>query len=157
LRAVLREALRLYPPAWILERKARQEDVLGGYHVTVGTTLAACQWVVHRRADLWERREDFWPDRFLQDDPARPAFAYFPFGGGPRGCIGEAFAMLEAEVVLSVILRSYRFRPTAALPEPVPGITLRPRAPVAVRLERRAASPALGRLGGVRDARQNGA
>lgn len=125
--SVLREVMRLYPPGWILERRALCDDDIGGHRVPRGTTVALCSYVLHRRADLWSDPETF--------DPARRAprsrFAYVPFGAGARQCIGGRFAMVEAALVLAMIHRAVVLRPESDAPiAPRPGLTLRPGRPV---------------------------
>jgi cytochrome P450 len=123
-RAVVDEALRLYPPAWVVSRRTTRDDVVGGVPVPAGTLAIVSPWLVHRRADAWPDPEAFRPERFL--DPAAGRHAYLPFGQGPRLCIGRDFALGEMVVVLGRLLESYRI----ALP---PGWTRpEPRAQVAV-------------------------
>jgi cytochrome P450 len=125
---VITEALRLYPPAYAIGREPLRDCVLGGYSVRRGTTLVLSPWVVQRDPRHFEDPEAFCPERW-EGDLARkvPHFAYFPFGGGPRRCVGEAFAMQEMVMVLAAIARRYRFT-LAPGPEivPRPLFTLRP-------------------------------
>ena len=128
-RAVIDETLRLYPPAWMVSRKAVGEDEIGGYRIPPGQILFLSPYVVHRRADLWPNPEGFDPRRFTPgngDD--RPRFAYFPFGGGPRMCIGSNFALMEATLVVAMVMQRYRLDlvPGQTV-EPTPKGTLRPR------------------------------
>jgi cytochrome P450 len=129
---VLEEALRLYPPAWGISRRALAADELKGYSIPAGAEVAVVQYVTHRHPDFWERPEVFDPERFT---PARakgrPNFAYFPFGGGPRLCIGNTFALTEAQVILAMVAQTYTLRLVPdqnIVPEPV--VTLRPRSPL---------------------------
>jgi cytochrome P450 len=117
-RAVVDEALRLYPPAWAISRRAREADVVGGVEVPAGTLAIVSPWVLHRRGASWEEPLAFRPERFL-DAPAARA-GYLPFGQGPRLCIGREFALGEMVVVLSRLLARHRVdvppgwrRPTA--------------------------------------------
>jgi cytochrome P450 len=147
---VIDESLRLYPPAWVVTRTALAPDVIGGYRIDEGDNLLLCQYLTHRHPDFWERPEAFDPDRFLPERSAgRPRFAYFPFGGGPRQCIGNQLALLEAAVVLARIAQRFQI---ALVPghEIVldPSITLRPRNGVQVRVRRRQASPMQSRSAG---------
>ena len=105
-RAVVDEALRLYPPAWALSRRSNAADVIGGLHVPAGTLVIVSPWLLHRRADSWPDPLAFRPDRFLDSDAGRSA--YLPFGQGPRLCIGREFALGEMVVLLSRLLASYR-------------------------------------------------
>ncbi|MGH3716073.1 MAG: cytochrome P450 [Micromonosporaceae bacterium] len=134
-RAALREAMRLYPPAYLTERVTTTETVIGGYAVPPGVIVMVSPWTTHRHPDFWPDPERFDPSRFVATDH-RP-YAYFPFGGGPRGCVGEHFAMLEATILLAALLAKYRV--TALRPElpMAPMVTLRPTGPVPARLELR--------------------
>lgn len=127
-RMVIEETLRLYPSAWLLARKAVEDDEIGGYRIPAGTGLFVCPYVTHRRADLWENAEGFDPERFAPDrDEERPRYAYYPFGGGPRQCIGQNFALMEAILVVASVARRYRLElvPGQRI-KPLPGGTLRP-------------------------------
>ncbi len=131
---VIQEAMRLYPPAWVVSRMARRDDVIGGYQIPAGSTVVISQYVVHRHPDYWEQPEGFDPDRFA----GRPPAAYFPFGAGPRVCIGSNFAMLEAKLVLAMVAQRYRVDLVPGhVVEPEPLVTLRPRYGVMVTLRRR--------------------
>jgi cytochrome P450 len=126
---VLAESMRLYPPAWLQMRLVSKESEFDGVKLPVGTLLVLSQWVMHRLPEIWQDAEVFKPERW---DPANeqhiPPGAYFPFGGGPRTCIGMPLAQLEARIILASILQRYT-------PQPVPGytpgfkpaITLRPK------------------------------
>lgn len=129
LERVVSEALRLYPPFWRLSRHARHDDRVGGYRIPAGCVVLLSPWLTHRNSAYWPDPERFDPDRFLPDRAAgRPRFAYFPFGGGPRVCIGNAFALMEARLILATVLRHYRLRLTAGhVVEVEPRVTLRPR------------------------------
>lgn len=105
-RAVIDEALRLYPPAWAISRRATGPDVLGGTEVPEGTLAIISPWVVHRRADLWPEPLAFRPERFL--DPGAGRTGYLPFGLGPRLCIGREFAIGEMAVLLDRLLATHR-------------------------------------------------
>jgi cytochrome P450 len=128
LNQVVQEAMRLYPPAWAVTRKAVGEDVVRSYPVRPGTLVILCPYFVHRHPDFWSDAERFDPERFAPDQvAARPKFAYFPFGGGPRQCIGNHFAMMEAILILATLLqhRRYALAPGQQI-EPNASITLRP-------------------------------
>lgn len=126
------EAMRLYPPAYVIGREAIDDCDIGGYRIARGTTVLMSQWVVHRDPRLFADPERFRPERWAEDAIRMlPKFAYFPFGGGPRLCIGNTFAMMELVLVLAVIAQRFRFRlqpgaPVTAQPtftlRPVPGI-----------------------------------
>lgn len=108
--AIIEEALRLYPPAPLIGRMARSEDTLGKMRVARGTTILISPWVLHRHARLWKDPDLFQPERFLPGQREHiPRFAYLPFGGGPRQCLGMGFAMQEATVILATLLSQLRF------------------------------------------------
>jgi cytochrome P450 len=135
-RMVLEESLRLYPPAWITNRTAVAEDQICGYTIPAGATVAISPYVLQHHPDFWEQPEKFDPQRFSTEQIARrPHFAHFPFGGGPRQCIGSGFAMLEACLVLVTMLQHYHFR---LMPDQQvvakPGVTLRPRDGIRVQI-----------------------
>ena len=137
---VLLEAMRLYPPIFVLMRRALDDDVVGGYHVPKGSTVVLCAYVTHRHRDFWDNPEGFDPERFMPERSAHlPRMAYFPFGGGPRKCIGNTFAMIEMPLVVAMIAQRYKVN---LVPEqvvfPEPAISLRPRDPVMVTVERAA-------------------
>ncbi len=114
---VLDESMRLYPPAWLQMRFVAKETEIDGVKLPVGTLLILSQWVMHRLPEIWQDAEVFKPERW---DPAKeqhiPPGAYFPFGGGPRTCIGMPLAQLEAMIILASVLQRYT-------PQPIPGYT----------------------------------
>jgi cytochrome P450 len=139
---VISESMRLYPPAWTLGRRAITPFELEGYRFDGGTTVMFSQWVVHRLPDIWGDPDAFRPERW---DPSRgekiPAGAYFPFGGGPRMCIGMPFAQLEARLLLATILQRYAPRLVPGYPVTSrPRVTLRPQYGIQMVLEPIAAS-----------------
>lgn len=106
--AVLNEALRLFPPAWVLSRISLDYDEIGGYLIPPGSTLFLSPFITHRHTDFWRDPEDFIPDRFNEElTTVHHQYAYFPFGGGPRQCIGRIFALTAAKLVLAMIVRDY--------------------------------------------------
>ncbi|WP_131745071.1 cytochrome P450 [Frankia sp. Cppng1_Ct_nod] len=128
--AVFTESMRLYPPVWMMGRHLVEDRVVGGYQLPAGSTLLLSQWVVHHDEMWWPEPERFNPDRWIGDhrNPQRPRYAYFPFGGGPRQCIGNSFAQAEGVLCLATIARRWTFEPTEdveIIPEPL--VTLRPR------------------------------
>ncbi len=127
-RQVFQEAMRLYPPAGIIARVVKQKFMLGGRPVPEGSMVYVPIYALHRHRMLWERPDEFDPDRFAPDvAKARHRYAYLPFGGGPRVCIGSGFAMLEGVAILAVLLRALRLRSVAdAPPKPRMRLTLRP-------------------------------
>ena len=140
--AVIAEAMRLYPPAWAVGRQALEELEIGGYRVPKGAMVLMSQWVMHRDARFWPRPDRFDPDRWTPEARAsRPKFAYFPFGGGARVCIGESFAWMEGVLLLATLAQRWQLRlapgarvATQAL------ITLRPRYGMAMIANRRKAA-----------------
>lgn len=133
---VLKEVLRLYPPAWSLARTVISDFDLRGYTIPAGANVVMSQWILHRDARYFRDPERFDPDRWL--DPAMqklPRFAYFPFGGGPRQCIGASFATMEATLILATIAPRFRFEPVPD-PElvPIPSFTLRPKHGIRMKL-----------------------
>lgn len=129
LHAVLDESMRLYPPAWAVGRETLDDVVLGGHRIPAGTQVTASQWVVHRDPRFWVGPDRFRPDRWLNGETKDlPRMAFFPFGGGPRVCVGNHFAKMEAALVLATLLRHRRFATTSGLaPDLLPAVTLRPR------------------------------
>jgi cytochrome P450 len=137
--AVISETMRLYPPAWVMGRLAIAPFELAGRSFPVGTNVWFSQYVVHRDPRHFADPEQFRPDRWLDGLAKRlPRFAYFPFGGGPRQCIGNVFAQTEAVLLLATIAQKYRLHLVPEhVVEPMPSITLRPRRGVKVRVETR--------------------
>lgn len=144
-RAVLAESMRLYPPAWAVERLALEDFEAGGYTIRRGTLVIASQYLVHRDPRWWEEPERFDPARWMPErQTSRPKFAYFPFGGGTRICVGEHFAWMEGTLVLATTAQRWRLRYEApAAPVPDPLVTLRPRGGLRMRLEARRAGTRL--------------
>lgn len=126
---VLSESMRLYPPAWMQMRFVDKEFELDGVRLPPGTLLMLSQWVIHRLPDIWEDPEVFRPERWDPENAQQiPPGAYFPFGGGPRICIGMPFAQLEAKLILATILQHYVPQTAPGYkPELQPVITLRPK------------------------------
>jgi cytochrome P450 len=140
---VVKEAMRLYPPAWAIVRNSLKDCDLGGYRVPAGATVMMSQWVMHRDPRYYDQPEQFNPDRWLEGRAKGASkFTYFPFGGGPRTCIGASFATMEGVLVLAAIAQSYQVRVVQDCPvEPLPTITLRPRRGIKVVLTRRVENP----------------
>jgi cytochrome P450 len=136
---VVQESMRLYPPAWSFERQAIEDDRVMGFDIPSGSIMGISPYLLHRNPLWWERPEEFDPDRFLPDRIAkRPRYAYLPFGGGPRTCIGSAFAMMESQIAVAMVARRFA-------PKPCPArrvdfeldITLRPKGGLRMRMEPR--------------------
>ncbi len=139
-RMVFAESMRLYPPAWLLARVAIENHEAQGYAVHAGSLVVMSPWVVHRNANYFPDPERFDPDRWRADGHnGRPRFAYFPFGGGSRGCMGEAFAWMEGVLLLAVIAQRWRFRliDESSPPDMHPALTLTPKTGIRVKVERR--------------------
>lgn len=139
---VLTESLRLYPPAWGMARLAVEDHEIAGYPVPAGTGVAIAQWVVQRDPRWYDAPNEFRPERWEGDLLKRlPRFAYFPFGGGPRQCIGNMFALMEATLVLATVAQHFRLKMVPGHQVvPMASITLRPKTGIPVRLEARRAT-----------------
>ncbi len=133
---VFSEALRLYPPAWLITRKAIEEDKLGEQVIPAGSLIVMSPYVIHRHPEFWEQPEQFNPERFAEsNEKSWPRYAYIPFGGGPRLCIGNNFALIEGALILAAVTQRYRLELVS--PHPIhadPLVTLRPHAGLPMRL-----------------------
>jgi cytochrome P450 len=139
-RDVFAETLRLYPPAWVLGRCALRDTTIGGYAIPRGAVLVASQLVTQRNPRYWTDPDAFVPERWSAAPP--PRFAYFPFGGGRRRCIGESFAWMEGVLLISAIAQRFTFEAVDAAPvDTEPLVTLRPRSPIRLRLSARRPLP----------------
>ena len=128
---VVKEGMRIYPPVYDLIREAAEPDVIGGYRIPEGTSVTFQQWVLHRDPRLYDDPLEFRPGRWTDGfERELPAFAYFPFGGGPRRCIGDRFAMMEARLVLATMLQNWTVESTVDELSFAPSLTLRPDGPV---------------------------
>jgi cytochrome P450 len=136
---VINEALRLYPPGWLLSRRSIEPDVLSGYEIAAGTNVLLPLYLLHRHPRYWQEPDVFWPERFAPEHEAqRPRFAYMPFAAGPRHCIGETFALYEMLMHLYKVARRYRLVHVPDMPlELEAQINLRTKYPLHMRLERR--------------------
>ncbi len=132
LEQIVLETMRLYPPAYVIYRQAEEVDELAGFHVPAETVVATPQWVVHRDDRFFDAPEEFRPERWTSEFQRElPEFAYFPFGGGPRKCIGDGFAMREAKLVLASLGRRFDFELVSDAPlSLVPLVTIHPENPV---------------------------
>jgi cytochrome P450 len=139
LQAVVSESLRLYPPAYLLARTSIAPCNIGGYDFPTGTTVLASQWVMHRDPRYFDEPDSFRPERWLDGLAGRlPAGAYFPFGDGPRRCIGQSFALMESALVLAAVAQRFQFRLVPGHPVvPEPLVTLRPRHGIRMTFEAR--------------------
>lgn len=138
-RMVFEETLRVYPPAWIITRRALQADVIGGYTLPANALVVMSPYVTHRHPDFWEHPEGFDPDRFTaEQQEKRPRFAYFPFGGGPRLCIGNQYSYMEAQLVLATLAQRFTLSLLPGNPVTVqPLVTLRPKQGIHMHISRR--------------------
>jgi cytochrome P450 len=137
---VVDEALRMYPPGWLLSRRTIGQDILSGYEVPPGTDVLLCLYLLHRHPRYWKEPETFRPERFdSEHESERPRFAYMPFAAGPRHCIGETLALYEMYMHLYKVARRYRLRYVPDRPlELEAQINLRTKHPLMMKLERRA-------------------
>jgi cytochrome P450 len=140
---VIQESMRLFPPVWAFERQAIAADVVAGFAIPRRAIVAISPYALHRHRAHWENPEGFDPDRFLPENAdARAKYAYLPFGGGPRLCIGNGFAMMEAQIILAMIVQRYRLALVPGKPvEPDPVITLRPKHGLPMTLQPRLPKP----------------
>lgn len=138
-RMVVEESLRLYPPAWTIGRQSIVADTIGGYHIPANANLILPIYVIQRDPRWWPDPERFDPERFAPElSDSRHRFAYLPFGGGPRLCIGSSFAMMEAQLVLATIAQRYRLRLLPDYPvQPKPVVMLCPSNGLPMTVERR--------------------
>ena len=140
---VFEEAMRLYPPIWAIPRVPQEDDEVGGYRIPKGDIVILVPYVTHRHPDFWPEPERFDPTRFLPENAkSRPRWAYLPFGGGQRQCIGNNFAMMEAQLALALVAQRYRLRGGPGMPvEPEPHVSLRPKGPMPMHVVRRENAP----------------
>ena len=141
--AVIKEAMRLYPPAWSIAREVKQPFEAGGYLIPEHANVVMSQWIMHRDRRFFSEPEEFQPNRWMTGSCQKlPRFAYFPFGGGPRQCIGAGFAMMEAVLLLATIASQFRMQAVENHPiVPVPSFTLRPKHGIRIVLTKRSAAP----------------
>ncbi len=126
-RGVFAETMRLFPPAYLIGREPREDFALGGFRIRRRSVVLVSPWLTHRDPRFWDAPLEFRPERWTPEaEAALPRFAYFPFGGGPRKCIGEGFAWMEGILALATLAQRWRLRPVpGATPRPDPLITLR--------------------------------
>lgn len=130
---VVQESMRLYPPAWIMSRLALDDDHIGAYTIPAGATALVSPYLLHRDPMNWPDPDRFDPERFAPGGPKEQlhSYAYLPFGGGPRLCIGNQFALMEMQILLAMLVRRFTIRPVSKqVMKPQPLITLRPNRPV---------------------------
>lgn len=133
---VISEAMRLYPPVWILPRLSLAPDEVGGYHVPAGADVLVCPYTLHRHPDFWDRPDEFDPERFGSEQAAaRSRYAYIPFGAGPRFCVGNSLGLMEAVFVIAMISRELRMFTAPGhrvVPEPMLSLRIRGGLPMSV-------------------------
>ena len=136
---ILAEAMRLYPPAWIIGRMALEAHEIAGNHIPVGSLVMLSQYVTHHDSRWYPDPFRFDPERWrAEEKEKRPRFSYFPFGGGPRLCIGEGFAWMEGAIVLATIGQKWQLRLAPGhTVAPLPLVTLRPKFGMRMLVERR--------------------
>jgi len=136
---IIKESMRLYPPAWSVARTVIKDFELDGYRIPPGASLVMSQWIMHRDPRFFSDPEKFDPARWSNENMQKlPKFAYFPFGGGPRQCIGASFAMMEAVLLLATIAGQFQLGKVEGQPiVPVPSFTLRPKEGIYMSLRRR--------------------
>jgi cytochrome P450 len=136
IKQVLEEAMRLYPPVGLLARTVLAKDELCGRTMRPNDTLFLPIWALHRHQLLWERPDEFDPDRFdPAKGPRRDKYQYLPFGAGPRVCVGADFAMMQAQIILATLLARFKVRPGLSDPHPVMTMTVRPAPGIFLELE----------------------
>jgi len=132
---VIKETMRLFPSAPLTGRRSVAGDEIGGYHIPAGTDVIISPWVTHRHPAFWDSPATFDPERFTPErEKARHRYAWYPFGGGPRACIGQHFSMLESEIALNRLVAAFDFTAADRMPGYTNEITLRPTEPVLVRV-----------------------
>lgn len=135
---VVQEVLRLYPPAWVISRRSLAEDQIGPYLFPPNSYFLISPYTLHRRPEYWDAPDVFNPDRFSEENSKnRPTYAYLPFGGGPRLCIGNNFALMEMQLVLAILLRDFEVSLLSEdqIIEPEPMVTLRPKGGVFLKIK----------------------
>ncbi|KLT71707.1 cytochrome P450 [Flavobacterium sp. ABG] len=124
--AVLNESMRLYPPAWITDRQNVEDDTLGGYNIKKGTLIGVSFYELHRNVKYWENPDDFNPERFLGEQKKQSMSYFYPFGAGPRMCIGAGFAIYEMCLAIAHIVKKYKITSVETTVQFNPLITLKP-------------------------------
>lgn len=138
----IKEAMRLYPSAYAIPRLVMIDDEIRGYKIAAGSVAVCSPYVTHRHPDFWEDPERYDPERFTPEkEKSRHRYAYFPFGGGPRACIGQYFSMLEAVIITAQLVRAFQFTSDTAPVKLFTGITLRPKDPIHCKISPRQPAP----------------
>jgi cytochrome P450 len=138
-RNVIEETMRLYPPAWIVGRRPLKDDRIGEYHIAKGCNVLLSTYGIHRHPDYWKNPDKFDPERFSEENQKNiHKYAYFPFGGGPRLCIGNNFALMEAQIITATVLQHFKLElADDKTPEMEPLITLRPKGGIKMKIKNR--------------------
>lgn len=135
---VIEEAMRLYPPAWIIDRVSQDQDEAGGFFIPKGTMMILYTYGTHHNPRLWPDPDEFKPDRFSEERRSEiHPFAYFPFGGGPRLCIGNNFALMEMQLILTQLFYHFDLELISEKVDMLPLITLRPEQALLFKLRNR--------------------
>ena len=136
-KAVVDEALRIFPPGWVVSRRALEKDNLGGYEIPENAVIIISPWTTHRHPASWTNSENFEPERFLPDAPTPEKGTYLPFGIGPRMCIGKDFALLESVLLIARVAQSWNLKPAGQTPIPKALVMVRPEGGLPMFIERR--------------------
>lgn len=133
---LIEETMRLYPPAWTVGRRPIEDDVIDGYPIKKGQNILMMAYHVHRHPDYWDEPDKFMPERFSDENAKKiKKYAYFPFGGGPRLCIGNSFAMMEMQIVVATLAQRFKFKRTEThVIEKEPLITMRPKGGIKMKI-----------------------
>ena len=134
---LIEESMRLFPPAWVIGRRALNDDEIGGFKIKKGDNIIMSPYVMHRDPEYWKDPEKFDPDRFSSEKAKdRSRYIYFPFGGGPRFCIGSTFALMEMQLLVATIAQQFRLKLSSGHKvEKLPLVTLRPKYGMMMTLE----------------------
>jgi cytochrome P450 len=133
-KAVVDEALRIFPPGWVVSRRSLASDVLGGYEIPKDAVIIISPWATHRHPAAWESAMKFEPARFLPEAPTPKKGTYLPFGIGPRQCIGKDFALLESALLIAQVMQNYRIEPATGTPEVRAAVMARPKGGLPMRI-----------------------
>lgn len=134
---VVKETMRLYPPAWVIGRRAKTDDIIDGYKIKSSNNIMLSVYNIHHSPKFWDEPEKFKPERFTKENmKAKHKYAYMPFGGGPRLCIGNNFALMEMQIILAKLINQFEFiAEYTKTPEMEPLITLRPKGGVPIKIK----------------------
>jgi cytochrome P450 len=136
-KAVVDEALRIFPPGWVVSRRALAEDVLGGFDIPKDAVIIISPWATHRHPAAWDEAMKFEPARFLPSAPTPAKGTYLPFGIGPRQCIGKDFAILESVLLIAQVMQKYRIEPATQTPEVRAAVMARPKGGLPMKIFKR--------------------